>query len=140
MFFRNLTLFRFAPTLDLSDLENHLSQAALKPVGPLDLSSRGFIPPFGRDTEALSHQRGKAIWVSVGSEEKLLPGAVVNDMLQKRLDDLEQKEGRRPGGRTRKRLKEDLVHELLPRAFVRPGRTDAIPVSYTHLRAPRDTR
>ena len=86
MFFRNLTLFRFAPTLDLSDLENHLSQAALKPVGPLDLSSRGFIPPFGRDTEALSHQRGKAIWVSVGSEEKLLPGAVVNDMLQKRLE------------------------------------------------------
>jgi recombination associated protein RdgC len=51
---------------------------------------------------------------------------VVNDLLQKKLAELEQKEGRRPGGRTRKRLKEDLVHELLPRAFVRPGRTDAI--------------
>ena len=109
MFFRHLTLFRFAPT-----------------VGPMELSSRGFIPPFGRASEALSHQVGNAIWISVGSEEKLLPGAVVNDMLQKRLLDLEQKEGRRPGGRARKRLKEDLVHELLPRAFVRPGRTDAI--------------
>ena len=59
-------------------------------------------------------------------EDKLLPGAVVNDLLQKKLAEIEQKEGRRPGGRTRKRLKEDLVHELLPRAFVRPGRTDAI--------------
>ena len=126
MFFRNLTLFRFDPTLDFSDLENHLAQAALKPVGPLDLSSRGFIPPFGRDATALSHQVGKAIWLSVGSEEKLLPGAVVNDLLQKNLLEIEEKEGRRPGGRTRKRLKEDLVHELLPRAFVRPGRTDAI--------------
>ena len=126
MFFRNLTLFRFDPSLDLTDLETRLAHAALKPVGPLELASRGFIPPFGRDATALSHQVGKAIWLGVGSEEKLLPGAVVNDMLQKRLSDLEQKEGRRPGGRARKRLKEDLVHELLPRAFVRPGRTDAI--------------
>src|SRR3546814_18526345 len=28
--------------------------------------------------------------------------------------------------RSRKRLKEDLVHELLPRAFVKPSRTDAM--------------
>ena len=126
MFFRNLTLFRFDPSLDLSNLQTQLAQAALKPVAPLELSSRGFIAPFGRDSEALSHQVGKAIWISVGSEEKLLPGAVVNDLLQKKLAEMEQKEGRRPGGRARKRLKEDLVHELLPRAFIRPGRTDAI--------------
>src|SRR5690606_42011463 len=99
---------------------------ALTPGGALELSSRGFIPPCGRDAEALSHRIGDAIWLSVGSEDKLLPGAVVNDLLQKKLAEIEQKEGRRPGGRTRKRLKEDLVHELLPRAFVRPGRTDAI--------------
>ncbi len=126
MFFRNLTLFRFPTSLDLSDLESRLATCALKPVGALELSSRGFIPPFGRDAEALSHRIGDAIWLSVGSEDKLLPSAVVNDLLQKKLAELEQKEGRRPGGRTRKRLKEDLVHELLPRAFVRPGRTDAI--------------
>lgn len=126
MFFRNLTLFRFPTSLDVSDLESRLATCALKPVGPLDLSSRGFVPPFGRDAEALSHRIGDALWLSVGSEEKLLPGAVVNDLLQKKLAELEQKEGRRPGGRTRKRLKEDLVHELLPRAFVRPGRTDAL--------------
>ena len=126
MFFKNLTLFRFPTSLDLSDLESHLASCALKPVGALELSSRGFIPPFGRDAEALSHRIADAIWLSVGSEDRLLPGAVVNDLLQKKLAELEQKEGRRPGGRARKRLKEDLVHELLPRAFVRPGRTDAI--------------
>ena len=126
MFFRNLTLFRFPTSLDVSGLESQLSACALKPVGPLELSSRGFIPPFGRDAEALSHRIGDALWLTVGNEDKLLPGAVVNDLLQKKLAELEEKEGRRPGGRTRKRLKEDLVHELLPRAFVRPGRTDAI--------------
>ena len=109
MFFRNLTLFRFPTSLDVSGLESQLSACALKPVGPLELSSRGFIPPFGRDAEALSHRIGDALWLTVGNEDKLLPGAVVNDLLQKKLAELEQKEGRRPGGRTRKRLKEDLV-------------------------------
>jgi recombination associated protein RdgC len=51
---------------------------------------------------------------------------VVNDLLAKKLADVEDREGRKPGGRARKRIKEDLVHELLPRAFVRPSRTDAM--------------
>ena len=33
--------------------------------------------------------------------------------LQKKLEEIEEKEGRKLGGRARKRLKEDLVHELL---------------------------
>ena len=126
MFFRNLTLFRFPSSLDLGELDNHLAECVLKPVGGLELSSRGFVPPFGRDTEALSHRIGDAIWVTVGGEDKLLPAAVVNDLLQKKLVEIEEKEGRKLGGRARKRLKEDLVHELLPRAFVRPSRTDAM--------------
>ena len=126
MFFRNLTLFRFPTSLDLSDLETHLAECALKPVGALEISSRGFVSPFGRDGEALSHGISDAIWLSVGTEEKILPGAVVNDLLARKLEEIEKKEGRKPGGRARKRLKEDLVHELLPRAFVRPGRTDAL--------------
>ena len=126
MFFRNLTLFRFPSSLDVSDLEQRLAACALQPVGPLELGSRGFVPPHGRDSAALAHRHGEAIWLTVGSEDKLLPAAVVYDQLQKRLADIEKREGRKPGGRARKRLKEDLVHELLPQAFVRPGRIDAI--------------
>lgn len=126
MFFRNLTLFRFPSSLDLSDLETQLAECALKPVGPLELSSRGFIPPFGQHGDALSHGIHDALWLTVGGEDKLLPGAVVNDLLQKKLAALEEKEGRKPGGRTRKRLKDELITELLPRAFVRPVRSDAL--------------
>lgn len=126
MFFRNLTLFRFPASLDLSELDSHLADVQLKPVGALELSSRGFVSPFGRHAEALSHRIDDAIWLTVGGEDKLLPSAVVNDLLGKKLADIEEKEGRKLGGRARKRLKEDLVHELLPRAFVRPSRTDAM--------------
>ncbi|MFD0724689.1 recombination-associated protein RdgC [Lysobacter brunescens] len=126
MFFRNLTFFRFPASLDFSELDTGLSECILKPVGALELSSRGFVSPFGRgDQEVLSHRIGEAIWVTAGTEDKILPGSVVNDLLQKKLQEIEDKEGRKLGGRARKRLKEDLVHELLPRAFVKPGRTDA---------------
>lgn len=126
MFFRNLTFFRFPVSLNFEDLDAGLVECALKPVGALELSSRGFVPPFGRGEEALSHRIGDAIWLTAGSEDKILPGSVVNDLLQKKLQEIEDKEGRKLGGRARKRLKEDLVHELLPRAFVKPGRTDAM--------------
>jgi len=126
MFFRNLTLFRFPTTTKLDDLETGLGECQLKPVGPLELSSRGFISPFGRDADAMSHNQGDATWLAVGGEDKILPGSVVNDMLGKKLAEIEQKEGRKPGGRTRKRIKDELITDLLPRAFVKPSRTDAL--------------
>lgn len=141
MLLKNLTLFRFPTALDLEHLDDGLAEAALKPVGPLELVSRGFVPPFGANLAAadadgddaagdapvaLSHRIGDSLWLSVGSQEKILPGAVVNDLLQKKLAEIEQQQGRRPGSRMRKQLKDDLITELLPRAFVRPGRTDAL--------------
>lgn len=126
MFFRNLTLFRFPTTLDFSQLDSLLPEMVLKPVGALDMSSRGFVPPFGRGDDVLAHRSGHSLWLTVGGEDKILPGSVVNDLLAKKLAEIEEKDGRKPGGRTRKRLKEDLLHELLPRAFVKPSRTDAL--------------
>ena len=124
MFFRNLTFFRFPTKQKFTDLESALAETALKPVGPLEMSTRGFVSPFGRDAEAMHHRLGHALWLTVGGEDRLLPSAVVNDELGKRIAAIEQREGRKVGGRNRQRLKEDVLHELLPRAFVRPMRLD----------------
>lgn len=126
MFFKNLTFFRFPSSVDFSEIDTLLPPAVLKPVGALEMSSRGFISPFGREEkEQFSHRLGEALWLTIGGEDKILPGTVVNDLLERRLEEIEEKEGRRPGGRERKRLKDDLLHELLPRAFVKTSRVDA---------------
>jgi len=127
MFFRNLTFFRFPASLakTFAELDARLEDCRLKPVGPSELMSRGFVSPFGRDEPAMSHRVFDAIWITLGGEDRLLPSSVVNDELGKRLAAMEEKEGRKLGGRARKRVKEDLVMELLPRAFVRPVRTNA---------------
>lgn len=126
MFFKALTFFRFPITLDFSQLDALLPECALKPVGALELSSRGFIAPFGREHAALSHRCGDAIWLTVGGEDKILPPAVVNKALEEKLEEIYTCLGRRPGGRARARLKDDLVHEMLPKAFVKPSRLDAM--------------
>lgn len=134
MFFRNLTFLRFPRTwgallpaeLDLAEgMRVHLEDARLKPVGPLELMSAGFVSPFGRDEDALTHSISNATLIAIGTEEKILPASVVDDLLQRKLHEIEEREGRRPSGRARKRLKDDLIAELLPKAFVKPGRTAA---------------
>lgn len=128
MFFRNLTLFRFSPSVaqELSRLADALNDYRLRPCGPLEVGTRGFVPPVGRGDEApLTHEVNACTLVTVGSEEKLLPAAVVNDELTRKVQKIANEEGRKVGGRERKRLKEDLFTELLPRAFVRNFRLSA---------------
>jgi recombination associated protein RdgC len=125
MFFRNLTLFRFSSSVadDLKRLEEALGEHRLRPCGPLEMGTRGFVPPVGRgDEAAMTHVVNACTLMTVGGEEKLLPAAVVNDELQRKVQKIAEEEGRKVGGRERKRIKEDLLTELLPRAFVRSSR------------------
>ncbi|MDR1076092.1 MAG: recombination-associated protein RdgC [Xanthomonadaceae bacterium] len=136
MFYRNITFYRFPSTwgtllpsaLDqdlATGLARFLGDCRLKPVAPLDMTSIGFIPPFGRTAEALTHHVVNATWLTVGSEAKILPAAVLNDLAAKKVEDIKESTGQLTGGWARKAIRDDLLRELLPKAFVRPGRTDA---------------
>jgi len=126
MLFKNITFFRFPKTIDFSQINELLPQAQLKPVGAMDLNSRGFISPLGREEkQQLSRQINNALWLTVGAETKILPASVVNDLLEQKIEKIFQQQGRRPGGRERRQLKTDLIAELLPRAFIKNTRTDA---------------
>lgn len=127
MFFKNLTLFRFSAAVarQLADLDAALTARALRPCGPLEIATRGFVSPFGPDSAVLSHTVGKATLVTLGSEEKLLPPAVVNVELGKRLRREAERRGRPVGGRQRRAIKAEVLDTLLPQAFVRPSRLDA---------------
>jgi len=128
MFFRNLTLFRFSPAIanDLSRLDEALAEHRLRPCGPLEMFTKGFVPPVGRgENEPLTHAVKQCTLLTVGGEDKLLPAAVINDELHRKVQKIAEEEGRKVGGRERKRIKEDLLTELLPRAFVRNSRMSA---------------
>lgn len=71
MFFKNLTFFRFPTAVDFSEVEQFLPHALLRDVGPLEMTSRGFVSPYGREEkEQLSQRQGDALWLAVGAQER----------------------------------------------------------------------
>ena len=127
MWFRNLTLFRFSKSVarKLKSLEAGLAEHRLRPCGPIELSTQGFISPYGRTEEPVIHEVGKFILLTAAREDKLLPNSVVNDELAARLKKLAAKSGKLIGSKERKRLKEDVLTDLLPRAFTRLSKRNA---------------
>ena len=81
MWFRNLTLFRFSEGVakTLKSLEAKLDEQRLRPCGPLELATHGFISPYGRAEEVLAHRVDSYILLTVGREDRLLPSSVVNE-------------------------------------------------------------
>lgn len=126
--FRNLSFFRFSAAVsrDLERLPEALAAHRLRPCDPCEMGTRGFVPPVGRTAEDALHRRLQdRQFLVVGAETKLLPAGVVNDELARKVQKISDEEGRAVGGRERKRLKEDVLNELLPRAFVQQSRMGA---------------
>lgn len=127
MWFRNLTLFRFskAAAKNLKSLDEKLDEQRLRACGPAELGTEGFMSPYGRDEEALLHRVGHYALLTVGREDKLLPNSVISEELKARLQKIEKKRGKPAGSRERKQLREDILNDLLPRAFTRLSRRNA---------------
>lgn len=128
MFFRHLTLFRFPRSLDFSLIAQLLPTCQLRPVGPLELSAQGFISPYGQHhlDEVLYRQHGTTLWLTVGHATKILPSAVITDLVNQQCAQIEATEGHPPSSSRRRRLKEQIFNDLLPKAFVKSTRTDAL--------------
>jgi len=142
MYFRNLTFYRFPLSVALTirdiaardprhfagatreqySLQAMLSELAAKPCGALELSSRGWVSPFGADAEAMFGQVGDCLLLTLGGEDKILPGSAVNAAVAKKVAEIEQREGRKLGGRARRALRDEILLYLLPRALVKPYR------------------
>jgi len=127
MWFRNLTLFRFSASSakSLKALESHLTGHRLRSCGPLELATHGFVSPYGRGEQVLAHRAGPYVLVTLGREDRLLPNSVVKEELAARLQKIAEKEGRKIGAKERKRLREEVLTDLLPRAFTRLSKLNA---------------
>lgn len=124
--FKQITFFEYPADFVIPpDAAALLREAELKPVGEMELSSSGFVPPFGYDDRLVVATANESL-ITVGREDRMLPKPAVAAEVAKRIKAIEKAEGRTPGGRTRKRITEEVVLEFLPRAFVKPSRINAV--------------
>ncbi|MFA7436712.1 recombination-associated protein RdgC [Castellaniella sp.] len=118
MWFKNLKLYRLASHAALSHdaLESALEPLAFEPGGSQDSQASGWLPP--REEGGLVHAAHGQILLRMHTEKKLLPATVINQASLARAQEIEARQGYRPGRKQMKDIKEQITLELLPRAFV----------------------
>lgn len=123
--FKNVLVYRIVrwDPQPLAAVEERLQAAAFVECGPSQAESAGWVPPRGERHGALLESVGGQWLLRLMVETRAVPGGAVKTRLEAELDRVEQETGRRPKGKRAKELKEDVVRELLPRAFPKRGST-----------------
>ena len=127
MWFKNITLLTLPADFDicLTELERALAARPLRSPGPLEDETRGFVSPYARDDAAMTPGTDGATLFCLGEDSRLLPASVLSDAIAERITLYEQDHGRKPGKRLRNQFREEVLGELLPRAFIKRSRTAA---------------
>jgi recombination associated protein RdgC len=107
----------------LAELEERLGGARFVACGASQPESAGWVEPRGEKHGPLVESVGGQWILKLCTETKAVPGGAVKSELEARLDKIEQDTGRRPKGKAAKEIKEEIVRELLPRAFPKRGTT-----------------
>ncbi|MGN6876117.1 recombination-associated protein RdgC, partial [Neisseria sp. P0021.S007] len=91
----------------------------------LDWFSEGFSTPVSFSPELVFP--ADYTWrVALKKEEKVLPAGVIRDILDEKVLEIQNNEARNVGRKEKQELKEQITDDLLPRAFTRSSRTQAI--------------
>lgn len=116
MWFKNLRIYRlphhWAMTVD--QLAAYLLTQTYTPLQSLETVTHGWVPPTGAD---LVHSVNKQMLLTLCTEKKLLPSAVIALATKEKAASIEDMQGFRPGRKQMKEIKEQVTDELLPKAF-----------------------
>jgi len=127
MWFKNLAIYRLTEAFTLTpvELEEKLESLRFKPCSSIEEFSYGWSSPLGRGSDQLIHQANGFMMLCATKEEKVLPSSVINEMTADKIAEKEDQEARKLSKKERTELKEQIIFELLPRAFSFSKRTFA---------------
>lgn len=110
---------------DLDKLAAKLEENGFVHCMGLDWFSEGFAAPVSFSPE-LVFPAEYAWGVALKKEEKVLPAGVIRDILDEKIAEIQNNEARNVGQKEKQELKEQITDDLLPRAFTRSSRVQAV--------------
>ncbi len=127
MWFKNLVFYRFTRPfeLDAATLTEQLEQHRFAPCSSQELSRYGWTTPMAKLSDQLVHSGNGALLICAQKEEKILPASVIRDFLMDKVEQIETDQDRKVRKKERDELKEEVIIDLLPKAFSRYQRTQA---------------
>lgn len=119
MQFKNLLVYRLDAKWQVEPriLENILAGRALQPCNSFEMESHGWIPP--KEGDPFLYMLNRHWLLTLGVEQKLLPGSIIRQVALERAAELAKKQGHSIGRKQMREIKERVLDELLPRALTR---------------------
>ena len=119
MWFKHAQLFELDKSVkyDPELLSAELSQLIFQPCAKSLPISLGWIPPIGDEEAPLVHAESGHLMFCMQLEEKILPAVVLRDQHMERVKEIETRQERKLYRDEKMRIKEELYHSLLTRAF-----------------------
>ena len=126
--FKNVIAYRFNKpfTVDAAALESAMEDFKFTPCGSQDISKFGFTNALGKHGKTLVHSAEGYHMVAVTKEVKILPSSVIKEALDAKVELIENAEGRKLAKKEKDKLKDEVIQEMLPRAFTRQSVTRAL--------------
>lgn len=124
MWFKNLRIYRFTKPFEWTAeaLEPVLAERAFKPCGRQDLTQYGWVSPLGDGHDTFTHSSNGNIILCAQRQDKIVPSSVIKDAMQEKIDLIEQRDARKVYRKEKDQIKDEVLLELLPRAFTRNNR------------------
>lgn len=124
--FKTTLLYRLTEGFKIPDaaaLEEGLALARYTPTGPTQEESHGWVEPRGVEHGPLLESIGGQYIFMLKSQTRAVPGSVVKEHLEKKLKEIEEETGRKPGKKEKRELSDEIRLSLLPIAFTKTSAT-----------------
>lgn len=125
LWFKNVMVYRLNRDTALrpEEMEKQLAAFTFTPCSSQDVAKTGWVSPLGPQHDELTHAVNGQIMVCARKEEKILPTPVIKQTLDAKIRKLEADQGRKLKKTEKDSLKDEVMHDLLPRAFSRFSQT-----------------
>ncbi len=125
--FKTASFFRIAPDFvipPLDALEVALQATRFVPCGATQPESSGWVAPRGNKSVSLVESVGGQIILKLCTERRPLPASAVKAAVEERIEKYKEETGQeRVGAKIKKAFKEEVIIDLLPRAFTKRSST-----------------
>lgn len=125
--FKNARIYSLnaASSQDIYDLlESKINSKEFQPCSTMSLFSLGWVSPL-EDEKSLVRDVKNSTMICMRIDEKIMPASVIKKMVKEEVKNTETVQDRKVGPREKLAIRENIIHEMLPKAFIKETKVHA---------------